>query len=40
MGKDLPCYSNKFNQLVKENVHVIINLPTKCIKLQQSYKHF
>ena len=32
MGEDLPCYSNKFNQLVKENVHMIINLP--------SYEHF
>jgi len=40
IGEDLPCYSNKFNKLVKENAHVIINLPTKRIKLQQSYKHF
>ena len=29
MGEDLPCYSNKINQLVYENVDVIINLPAK-----------
>ena len=34
MGEDLdPCYSSKFNQLVKENVHVTIKLPTKRISV-------
>ena len=31
MGEDLPRYSNNFNQLVYENVHMIIKLPTKRI---------
>jgi len=40
MGEDLPYVIQiKLNQLVQENVHVIINLPKKRFKWQQSSKH-
>jgi len=38
-GEDLSCYSNKIESASLRNVHMITDLPTKCVKRYHSDKH-